>query len=69
MLGGLGAWLTGTILNSVIPADLIGLVVSLIVTVLATLLTQEFDPPRMLTDYDGNPLELKDRFGSLAIRD
>ena len=69
MLGGLGAWLTGTILNSVIPADLIGLVVSLIVTVLATLLTQEFDPPRMLTDYDGNPLELKDRFGSLRIRD
>jgi len=69
MLGGLGAWLTGTILNSVIPADLIGLVVSLIVTVLATLLTQEFDPPRMLTDYDGNPLELKDRFGSLGIRD
>jgi len=69
MLGGLGAWLTGTILNSVIPADLIGLVVSLIVTVLATLLTQEFDPPRMLTDYDGNALELKDRFGSLGIRD
>jgi len=69
MFGGLSAWFVAAMLGSAFPPDLIGLIVSLIVTVLAVLVTQKIDPPRPLTDYDGNPVELKDRFGSLGLRD
>ncbi len=65
---GVGGWVTASFLESTYPPDLIGFCVSLLAMVVVTLLTQTFDPPRPLTDYDGSPLELKDRFGRLGLR-
>ena len=65
---GLGGWGFAVLFESIYPADLIGFAVSLLAMILVTLLTQKIDPPRALTDYDGNPLELKDRFGRLGFR-
>jgi Na+/proline symporter len=65
---GLAGWATAAALDSPYPADFIGFFVSLSAMIVVTLLTQKTDPPRALTDYDGNPVELKDRLGSLGIR-
>jgi solute:Na+ symporter, SSS family len=50
-----------------VPADFAGFWVSLIVTVAVSLLTQERSPPRLLTDVDGEPLDLHDRMGTLPL--
>lgn len=65
---GLATWQIAGSMESAFPPDLIGFLGSLIAMVLVTLLTQKIDPPRPLTDYDGNPVELKNRFGSLGFR-
>jgi SSS family transporter len=42
--------------------------ISIVVLVIASLLTQKSDPPKPLSDVDGEPLELKDRLGILPLR-
>jgi SSS family solute:Na+ symporter len=58
---GLAGWLTALALESEFPADLAGFAVSLAGMVVVTLLTQKIDPPRPLTDCDGQVVELKNR--------
>jgi len=62
---GLAGWLTALALETEFPADLVGFAVSLVGMVVVTLLTQKFDPPRPLTDCDGQVVELKNRVGPL----
>ncbi len=48
-----------------LPGDLIGLGASLLTMLLVSSLTQTFDPPRQVSDIDGNPVELTNRLGTL----
>lgn len=66
IFSGLGTWLIADAIGTEFPPDFIGFGVSLVVMVVITLLTQKLDPPRPLTDYDGNSLVLKDRLGTLT---
>lgn len=50
-----------------IPADFVGFWASLVVAVVASLLTQDSSPPKLLTDVDGEPLNLHDRLGTLPL--
>ncbi len=68
IIGGLVTWGVADFLEASYPPDLIGFVGSLIACVVVTLLTQNIDPPRPLTDYDGAPVPLKNRFGNLPLR-
>jgi Na+/proline symporter len=61
IFGGLAGWLISAQFETVTPPDLIGFAVSLIVMVVVTLLTQRVDPPRPITDDQGNKVELKNR--------
>ena len=63
--GGLIGWVVATVAETEFPPDLIGFIVSAIAMVVATLLTQEVDPPKPLTDIDGNEVALTDRLGTL----
>lgn len=54
-------------LYPIVPADFAGFWVSLIVSVVVSLITQKVSPPRILTDADGDPLDLNDRFGTLPL--
>lgn len=63
MLAGFVTWVACSIADTALPADLIGFVVSLIVAIPATLLTQRIDPPRPMTDSDGAVVKLDDRLG------
>jgi Na+/proline symporter len=64
---GLSAWLLTLFLAPGLPADFIGLGVSLLTMLVVTPLTQSFDPPRSLVDSDGRPVEMADRLGTLPI--
>jgi SSS family solute:Na+ symporter len=64
---GLATWYTANEMGSEFPPDMIGFGVSLIAMVSVTLVTQKIDPPRPLTDIDGEAVELKDRFGNLPF--
>ena len=61
MLAGFVAWQIGRAMNMEFPPDLFGFCVSTVVMIVVTLVTQRFDPPRPLTDIDGDVVELKDR--------
>ena len=50
-----------------VPADFAGFWASLVVAVLVSLATQQSSPPRLLTDVDGQPLDLHDRMGTLPL--
>ena len=50
-----------------LPADFVGFWVSLLVSVAVSLATQKTSPPKLLTDVDGQPLELKERLGTLPL--
>lgn len=65
MAGGIAAWIVSSTFYPDLPGDLIGLGASLAVMLIATPLTQKFDPPRQLVDRDGNPVELTNRLGIL----
>jgi Na+/proline symporter len=67
MGAGLSAWLLTLFLAPGLPADFIGLGVSLLTMLVVTPLTQSFDPPRSLVDSDGRPVEMTDRLGTLPI--
>jgi SSS family transporter len=58
IFGGLITWLGAATIGTGFPPDLIGFVVSAIAMTVVTLLTQKIDPPKPLTDIDGDPIEL-----------
>ena len=68
IFGGLAGWGIAAQFDTVTPPDLIGFAVSLVTMVVVTLLTQQSDPPRPITDDRGNIVELKDRVASLGLR-
>lgn len=49
------------------PASFVAFWVSLAVSVTVSLATQKSVPPRALTDADGEPIDLKNRFGTLPL--
>ncbi len=61
LIFGIGTWMIAGEMDSRIPPDLIGFCASLVSMVTVTLLTQKFDPPKPLTDIDGEIVELRDR--------
>ena len=63
---GISAWLATLWLRPDWPADFMGLAACLVTMLVVTPLTQSIDPPRELRDSDGNPVELKDRLGTLS---
>jgi Na+/proline symporter len=67
MFGGLFTWMTANAIGTEFPPDLLGFCVSAFAAVVVSLLTQQIDPPRPLTDPDGNPIELTDRVGILGL--
>jgi Na+/proline symporter len=67
MAGGIIAWAGAAAYGTDVPPDLVGFVVSLGSMVIVTLLTQKIDPPRPLTDIDGNRVETTDRLGTLPL--
>ena len=50
-----------------IPADFVGFWVSLTVAVVVSLLTQKADPPKALTNADGESMDLSYRLGTLPL--
>lgn len=65
MIAGVVVWLISSFLYPQMPGDLIGLGASLLTMLVVTPLTQRVDPPRKLTDIDGNEVELGNRLGVL----
>lgn len=65
---GLATWQIIGTYDPVIPPDLIGFFVSLVVMIVVTIATQKSDPPRPLTDFDGNEVPLENRFGRLGLK-
>ncbi|MDH3619466.1 MAG: hypothetical protein OER91_01145 [Gammaproteobacteria bacterium] len=61
MVAGFIAWRVAAAMSMSFPPDLFGFCVSVVALVVVTLVTQTIDPPRPLTDIDGNPMALKDR--------
>ena len=68
MFGGLFTYMAATAIGTEFPADLIGFLVSAVAMVLVSLLTQQIDAPRPLTDIDGHPIDLADRVGTLGLK-
>ena len=68
IVGGLATWLGAWIAGTEFPADLLGFLVSAASMVLVTLVTQKIDPPRPLSDIDGNPIDLTNRVGTLGFK-
>jgi SSS family transporter len=58
MFSGLAVWIVTMQLWPALPADFMGLAASLLVMLVVTPLTQRVDPPRPLTDSDGNPVSV-----------
>ena len=68
MLGGLATWMVASAAGTEIPPDLIGFVVSFVAMVIVVQLTHKIDPPRPLTDIDGDPVDLINRIGTLGFK-
>jgi SSS family transporter len=69
MIGGIAVWIGVSMRAPEMPGDLIGMAAAAVLMVVVTLLTQSIDPPRGLTDLDGNPVPLEDRLGTLSWRE
>ena len=50
-----------------VPASFVGFRTSLVVAVLVSLLTQQSDPAKVLTNADGEAMDLNDRLGTLPL--
>ncbi|MCH9694563.1 MAG: hypothetical protein K0U72_08650 [Gammaproteobacteria bacterium] len=61
MLTGIVAWRVAAAFEMEFPPDFFGFCVSAVFMVVVSLATQKSDPPRPLTDIDGNNVELADR--------
>ncbi len=68
MVVGITAWLATGVYYPQLPGDLIGLGACLATMLIVTPLTQKVDPPRPLTDHDGQPVVLRDRLGVIGLR-
>ena len=68
IFGGLIGWGVSSTVGTAFPPDFIGFGVSLVTMVLVALATQRINPPRPLTDIDGDAVELKDRLSTLDFR-
>ena len=66
MAAGFAVWMGGALVDTAIPADLLGFFASLAVMVPVSLLTQRQEPPTPLTDCDGQPIDLGGRLGLMA---
>jgi SSS family transporter len=68
---GIGAGFTTFAVTSVvypeIPASFVGFWVSLVVAIAVSLLTQERDPPKALSNADGEAMDLNDRLGTMPL--
>ena len=64
---GFAAFAAVSIIYPEIPASFAGFWTSLVVAVVVSRLTQKSDPPKVLTDTDGVPMDLTDRLGTLPI--
>lgn len=67
MAAGLIGWLSTLAIAPELPADFMGLAACLLTMLIVTPLTQRIDPPRALCDSDGNPVEMRDRLGTLPF--
>ncbi len=64
---GFAAFAIMSVLYPDIPASFVGFWVSLVVAVAASLLTQKKDPPKVLTNADGEAMDLSNRLGTLPL--
>jgi cation/acetate symporter len=64
IFGGLTGWGTAALVGTQVPPDLIGFGVSLVSMVAVALATQRINPPRPLSDLNGDPVELANRFAT-----
>ena len=67
MAVGFLAWILSEWLYPNLAGDVIGLVFALLAIIIVTPLSQTFDPPRLLIDECGKPINLKDRLGILPL--
>ncbi len=67
MFFGILAWLVTLFVAPQLPADFIGLAASLVAMLIVTPLTQKVDPPRPLTDPEGNAVDAEHRLGVLPL--
>lgn len=67
MAAGFLTWLLAILYAPDFPGDLLGLVAGLVVMLIVSALTQEFDPPEPLRNSDGEEVEMKDRLGTLPL--
>jgi len=68
MSAGIATWAAVSTFAAALPADLLGFVSCVVVMLVVTPLTQEFDPPRRLIDHDGNEVKLDNRLGIMRSR-
>jgi len=68
MSAGIVTWFVVSTFAADLPADLLGFVGCVLVMLVVTPLTQEFDPPRGLVDHDGNEVKLDNRLGIIRFR-
>lgn len=64
IFGGLVGWGISALVGTEFPPDLIGFGVSLVSMVSVALATQSINPPRSLSDIDGNAVELTNRLAT-----
>jgi len=64
---GFGIFIALKFLYPEVAADFAGFWTSLIVSVTVSLLTQRRDPPKPLTNADGEPMDLSNRLGTLPL--
>lgn len=67
IFAGFAAFAAVSVMNPDIPASFVGFWVSLVVAVVVSLLTQQSDPAKVLTDADGQALDLDHRLGTLPL--
>lgn len=67
MAAGISTWLLTLALAPALPADFMGLGAALLTMLVVTPLTQKSDPPRPLVDAEGNPVDFRDRLGTLPL--
>ncbi len=67
MAMGFLAWLLAVMIMPNLAGDMLGLIVCLVTILVVTPLTQRFDPPRPMLDSSGEPVELRDRLGTLPL--
>jgi len=64
---GFATFATVSVLYPEVPASFVGFWVSLVVAVVVSLLTQQADQPKVLTNANGEAMDLNDRLGTLPL--